>query len=188
MRLFVAINLPKGERNRIHRATEGLRRAELPVRWVEPDAYHLTMRFLGEVDRDAVATVERAVETAAKMNRPFGARMGGCGAFPTMRNPRVIWLGVEPSPQLRSLRQDLEWALSEVGRSRDTRAFHPHMTLGRSSDRAGAGAFRRLGDLSASVDYEGGFEVKTLDLMRSRLGPEGSRYSIVSTSRLSAGG
>ena len=188
MRLFVAIKLPKDECRRIHRATAGLRDADLPVRWVGPEAYHLTMRFLGEVDRDAVETVERAVGTAAGMNRPFGARMSGCGAFPTMRNPRVIWLGVEPSPQLRSLRQDLEWALSEAGTSRDARAFHPHMTLGRSSDRAGAGAFRRLGDLSTAVDYEGEFEVKALDLMRSQLGPEGSRYSIVSTSTLSAGG
>lgn len=188
MRLFVAINLPKEECRRIHDATAGLRDADFPVRWVGPDVYHLTMRFLGEVDRDAVGTIERAVETAARMNRPFDAHLSGCGAFPTMRNPRVIWLGVEPSPQLRSLRQDLEWALAEAGTPRDTRAFHPHMTLGRSSDRAGAGAFRRLGDLSAAVDYQGEFEVNTLDLMRSRLGPEGSRFSVVSTSKLSAGG
>jgi 2'-5' RNA ligase len=184
MRLFVAINLPASERRRIHRATKTLREADIPVRWVGLDQYHVTMRFLGEVTREGVGVVENAVRTAAAMNGVFDVRLAGCGAFPSIRNPRVIWLGAEPSPSLRSLKQDMERALSDSGLDRDVRAFHPHLTLGRISQSGRAGAFRGFGDQAAALDYEGTFRVKSLDLMRSRQGPEGSRYSIVSSSKL----
>jgi len=184
MRLFVAINLPAAERRRIHRATARLRDGDVPVRWVGFEQYHLTMRFLGEVGRDELEVVENAVRMTAEMNAAFDARLAGCGAFPTIRSPSVIWLGVDPSPHLRSLKQDLERALSDSGLERDTRAFHPHLTLGRVSESGRAGAFRGFGDAAAAVDYEGTFRVRSLDLMRSTLGPEGSRYSVVSSSKL----
>lgn len=188
MRIFVAINLPAGERRRIHRQAAPLREKNLPVRWVEPDDFHVTLKFLGNVQREDLDTVKEAVAKAAGGNGPFDAQVGGFGAFPTIRRPRVLWIGVEPSPSLRCLKQDLEWALADAGYQRETRAFHPHLTLGRASEGGGAGAFRGLDDLAATMDYTGSFPVRTLDLMRSRLGPEGPRYSIVSTSRLRAEG
>lgn len=186
MRLFVAINLPAAECRRIHREVGRLRDEELPVRWVEPENYHVTLKFLGEVGRDDVGTVKEAVRQVADGNHTFEARVGGFGAFPTIRRPRVLWVGLEPSPALRCIKQDLEWALAEAGFERETRAFHPHLTLGRASDRGGAGPFRGLDSIVADMEYSGSFLVKNLDLMRSRLGPEGPRYSIVSSSRLSA--
>lgn len=186
MRLFVAINLPAAERRRIHRETAPLREAGLPVRWVEPAHFHVTLKFLGEIRREDMEGVQEAVAKAADGNGPFEARVGGFGAFPTIRRPRVLWMGIEPSPSLRSVKQDLEWALADAGYERETRAFHPHVTLGRASDERGAGAFRELDEVAASMDYAGTFPVRTLDVVRSRLGPEGPRYKIVSTSRLNA--
>lgn len=187
MRLFVAINLPAAARRQIHRAAARLRDEGLPVRWIDPDKYHVTLKFLGEVGRDDVSTVEEVVRQVADGNGPFEARVGGFGAFPTIRRPRVLWIGLEPSPALRCVKQDLEWALAEAGFERETRAFHPHLTLGRASDDGGAGPFRGLDDIVAAMEYSGSFPVKNLDLMRSRLGPEGPRYNIVSSSRLNAG-
>lgn len=186
MRLFVAINLPAAERRRIHRGTAPLREAELPVRWVDPDHFHVTLKFLGEVRREEVDRVQEAVARAAEGNGPFEARVGGFGAFPTVRRPRVLWIGIEPSPSLRCVKQDLEWALADAGYERETRPFHPHVTLGRAADDRGAGAFRGLDDVAAAMDYSGSFPVRTLDLVSSRLGPEGPRYKVVSSSRLNA--
>lgn len=186
MRLFVAVNLPAAERRRIHREASSLRERELPVRWVDPSNYHVTLKFLGEVRREKVDVVKEAVRKAALGNGPFEAQVGGFGAFPTIRRPRVLWVGVEPSPSLRCLKQDLEWVLADAGYERDARAFHPHLTLGRASGDGGAGAFRGLDDLTAGMDYAGSFPVKSLDLMSSGRGPEGPRYRIVSSSRLSA--
>lgn len=186
MRLFVAINLPAAERRRIDKAVTPLRDQGLPVHWVEPDKFHITLKFLGEVRGDDVAPVEEALAQVAAGNGPFEAQVAGFGAFPTIRRPRVLWIGVEASPSLRCVKQDLEWALAEAGFDREARAFHPHLTLGRASDSGGAGAFRGLDEVAAAMDYAGSFTVKSLDLMRSRPGAEGPRYSIVSSNRLSA--
>ena len=187
MRLFVALNLPKRERQRVHKESTALREQELPVRWVDQDAYHLTLKFLGDVRQDRIEQIDRLLARIAQGNARFPVALGGFGAFPTIRRPRVLWLGVEPSPALRCLKQDIEWALAEIGFERETRAFHPHLTLGRVEEDGGAGAFRGLDELTASMRYDGSFEAKTLDLMRSHLSKGGPRYSVVGSHPLTQG-
>jgi 2'-5' RNA ligase len=184
MRLFVALNLPRAERRRIYSAAKPLRQAELPVRWSEPEAYHLTLKFLGDTRQEAVEPLQAALDKVAASTRLFDLELGGFGAFPTIRRPRVIWVGVDPSPALRCLKQDLEWALSELGYDRETRAFHPHITLGRAGDDEGAGAFRGLDEMAAEMSYAGSVPADRVDLMRSQLSREGARYTVVHGSKL----
>ena len=175
MRLFVALNLPKKERDRIHRASRILRESELPVRWVEPEHYHVTLKFLGEVAEDRLEGVEDALNHVASTTGRLDLAVEGLGAFPTIRRPQVIWVGVEPSPALRCLKQDVEWALMGCGFDRETRAFHPHLTLGRADAEDGAGAFRGLDEKAANLVYQGQVMVRKLDLMRSHLSKRWSR-------------
>ncbi len=116
----------------------------------------------------------------------FSMRFGGFGAFPTIRRPRVIWLGVEASAELRCLKQDVEWALGDQGFEPETWAFHPHLTLGRADPAIGGGAFRGLDRRMAELRYTGSVMVRSLDLMRSHLSREGARYSVVASSRLAS--
>jgi 2'-5' RNA ligase len=185
MRLFIALNLPKKERERIHRASRPLRERDLPVRWVEAEDYHLTLKFLGEVRPALQERVEEVLDRVAHKTPPCEVKLGGFGAFPTVRRPRVIWAGVEASPELRCLKQDLEWGLAEHGFERETRAFHPHLTLGRAGEEGGAGAFRGLDDLVAGLSYRGSVIVRGVDLMRSHMSRAGSRYSVLRTTKLS---
>jgi 2'-5' RNA ligase len=184
MRLFIALNLPKKERDRIYRASRQLRERELPVRWVDPAEYHLTLKFLGEIRPGVEPRIETVLERVAGATAPFAVRLAGFGAFPTIRKPRVIWTGVQASPELRCLKQDLEWGLAEHGFARETRAFHPHLTLGRAGDEGGAGAFRGLDDLVAALSYEGAVTVRSVDLMRSHPTRAGSRYTVLRSTRL----
>ncbi len=179
MRLFIAINILKKERDRIYRAARFLREQGYPVRWVPSHLFHLTMKFLGEVPSDALPSIEDLLERVASTTGTFPMEIGGFGAFPTIRRPRVIWLGVEPSPPLRCLKQDVEWALSELGFERETRAFHPHFTLGRAVSNDGAGAFRGLDTLAAELPYSGEVNVRKFDLMESHLSSSGPRYEIL---------
>lgn len=184
MRLFVGINFPKRQRAKMHRAARALRDRDLPVRWVDPDNFHVTLKFLGEVRREQVDAVTSAIERAAAATAPFLTEVGGFGAFPTVRRPRVIWLGVEATPELRCLKQDLEWAMGDAGFPPETRSFHPHVTLGRAGDSGGAGAFRELDDAFSALDFVEEIKVHSIDLMRSHLSREGPRYSVVSSTRL----
>ena len=184
MRLFVGINIPKKERTRIHRAIRVLREGELPVKWIDPDNFHVTLKFLGEVRRERVDVIGAALEKAAGSTNSFLTNFGGFGAFPTIRRPHVIWLGIEATPEFRCMKQDLEWALGDAGFDAETRAFHPHLTLGRADATGGAGVFRGLDQLLAGLNVSGEIKVRTIDLMRSDLSPSGPRYSVVSSARL----
>lgn len=186
MRLFIALNLPKKLRTRIHRAAKPLRDEDMPVRWVDPEHYHVTLKFLGEVRRERVPGIEGGMARIAAETRAFDTGLAGFGAFPTIRRPRVIWLGVGANPELRCLKQDLEWTLGEVGFEAETRAFHPHVTLGRADGQGGAGAFRGLDELVAAMSFEGEVRVHTIDLMRSHLSKDGPLYSVVSSTRLAS--
>ena len=187
MRTFIALNIPQKERQRIHRAVEPLRDADLPVRWVEVDNLHITLKFLGEIRPEKVGGVEAAVSKIAAGTAPFSLGLGDFGAFPTLRRPRVIWLGVVPTPELRCLKQDLEWALADCGFDAETRDFHPHLTLGRADPGDGAGAFRDFDALVAGLEYSSVVPLHSLDLMRSQLGRDGAHYTVVRSAKFERG-
>lgn len=179
MRLFIALNLPDDERRRIRSAADPLREAGFPVRWLDPELFHLTLKFLGPTRSEVVPVVQKVIRKVAGQTRAFSLRLAGFGAFPTIRRPQVLWLGAEPSPALRCLKQDLEWGLTHHGFERETRAFHPHVTLGRVDDELGAGVFRGLDEVAAGLDFTREIPVDSVDLMRSQRLREGVRYSVV---------
>jgi 2'-5' RNA ligase len=187
VRLFVALPVPPELRARIHEAATVLRDRDLPVRWVDPDLYHLTLKFLGTVDRDAPERITPALDRVASENAPFEAGLGDLGAFPSIRKPRVLWIAVDPTPALRCLKQDVEWALAKVGFDRDTRAFHPHVTLGRARDDGRAGAFRGLDEVVANRTVDASLPVSEVRLVRSRLSRSGPRYAALHTRELGPG-
>jgi RNA 2',3'-cyclic 3'-phosphodiesterase len=184
MRLFVAINFTSKDRQRMGRAGRQMRQAELPVRWVEPDQIHMTLKFLGEVRPERVDDVKGAVSRVASKTQPFTMRMSGSGAFPTTRRPKVIWLGAVASPELRCLKHDLEWELAPLGFEREVRAFHPHVTLGRARVDARAGDFRGFEDMVAAMEFEATITVRSVDLMKSTLSAKGARYEKLLSARL----
>lgn len=184
MRLFVAINFPKRLRERMHRLARPLREAELPVRWEGPEKLHLTLKFIGEIRGEQVEGFEEAVARTASGFRPFEVRFEGIGAFPSPRHPRVIWLGVVPSPELRFLRHDVEQALAELGVSRERRPFQPHVTLGRATAGEMPGAFQSFEQLVQDRSLEAGYRVTHIDLMRSRLAPDGATHTLLRAATL----
>ena len=95
-------------------------------------------------------------------------------------------MGVYPTPELRCLKQDLDWALRDLGFDVETRSFHPHVTLGRAEQGPGAGVFRGLDTLLAAIDFSDDLRVHTLDLMQSRLSSSGARYTSLSGLRLAS--
>lgn len=184
MRLFVAINFTVKDRRRMYSAARKLREAELPVNWVELDQLHMTLKFLGEVRPERVRDVKSAVAQVAQKTEPFTMLLRGAGAFPTMRRPKVIWLGADASPELRCLKHDLEWELAPQGFEREVRAFHPHVTLGRATNQARAGDFRHFGGLVDGMDFEREITVRTVDLMESYLSAKGARYEKLMSAKL----
>lgn len=184
MRLFIALNLSDGAKEGVYDAARPLREAGLPVRWLDPDTYHLTLKFLGNPHPNLTPRVSEVIDEVGGKNRSFSMEIRGFGAFPTIRRPRVMWAGVEPVLALRCLKQDVEWGLASLGFNRETSAFHPHITVGRARAETGAGAFRGLDALVAGLDFRHQIDVTSVELMRSHLSRTGARYSIVSSAAL----
>jgi 2'-5' RNA ligase len=143
---------------------------------------HVTLRFLGELEAAALSRVQAALEAAAA-TAPFRVAFGGLGGFPTARAPRVVWAGVVAgAAQLSELHDRLEASLARQGISPEGRPFHPHVTLGRVRNPRGEPALARLLETPAGLGGTafGEAVVEAVHLMRSDLGPGGSRYGVVS--------
>jgi 2'-5' RNA ligase len=190
VRLFIAINLPGAERRAIAEATAPLRDAAPSVGWVDETRLHLTLKFIGERPADAAAALAAALRGAAAPHAPLTLEIGGLGAFPTKRRPRLIWLGVAPDPKLELLHHDVEAACAALGYDVEGRAFRPHLTLGRVRQhaRGGAGvdaaAAAALARSAREVQDRWTAEVRSVDLMESVLGKGGPRYTLVDAAPL----
>jgi 2'-5' RNA ligase len=184
MRLFVAVNFPARLRQKIARLCRPLDEGGIPGRWVEPEGVHLTLKFIGEVPAPNVEALGEALEEVAGKFRPFMLRFGPIGAFPSPRRPRVVWLGIELTPELRFIKDDLERRLADMGVEREQRPYQPHVTLGRAPRDAEAGEFRRLEEITRNLKVTDEYRVTHLDLMRSQLERAGAVHTRLRVARL----
>jgi 2'-5' RNA ligase len=176
MRIFIAIPLPDDLKDRIAAVQERLKKVPADVSWVGMDKFHLTLKFLGEVPDDKVPAVAAAVQHAVAGGAPFAVTLHGLGAFPDLRAPRVIWVGLrDGEPQLRVLAETVDGALAALGFAPEKRRFSGHLTLGRVRSRANLPALVTRIESLKETPF-GSCTVDRVALMRSILHPQGSEY------------
>src|SRR5687768_15905293 len=151
MRLFIAVNFPDALRESLHAAMEPLRSAAPAGRWVGSDRIHLTLKFLGEQPETAVEPLFGVLNDVAARYDPMALEIGGLNAFPNLRAPRVVWVGVRADPKLELLQNDIERACEALGHEVEGRAYRPHVTVGRVDPREISAA--RLAAAARSVDF-----------------------------------
>jgi len=162
---------------------------ERAVRWVRPEAIHLTLKFLGDVPSAQTAQLSGMLDEAAGGHAPFECGVGGLGCFPDLRQPRVVWAGVsEPDGALTRLQHAVEAGAARLGYTREPaeREFNPHLTLGRVARGVRGAEARRVGEAVQSV-AAGELDrlpVAAVCLMRSDRRPGGSVYTRLHEARL----
>jgi 2'-5' RNA ligase len=140
------------------------------VRWVRPEGYHVTLRFLGNVPVTELPTLAKSVEGALAGAAPFPVTFGAAHAFPSVRQPRVVVIELAPEALLAALAERVEAGVVAAGLPAERRRFRAHLTLGRVRG-------RRVPALDAPAPAAGALEVRDVVLFRSDLGEGGSRYS-----------
>lgn len=186
MRLFIAVNLPQDVRRALWDAVAPLRERRFPVRWVQPEGLHVTLKFLGEVARERESALRDAIARAVGDMRQFPLGLSGFGAFPTLERPRVVWAGCEPAPPLELVQHALEREMQELGFPLEGRPFRPHITIGRVRRDAKRRALAGFADAVAPLVHEAAVTVTSVDLMESRLSPAGATYTCRQTVDLRA--
>ena len=174
MRLFVAVDLPETIVQSLSELVGRLRALPWTVRWVRPEGMHLTMKFIGAVGDDRLATIEAALRGATDLPFPFRLALGEPGTFPATGAPRIVWVGVTGDrAEAVRLAAAIEAALLPAGVARDGRPFEPHLTLGRLRHPPRISADLRA--LAGSPPREP-FAVGDFVLYESRLTAEGATY------------
>jgi len=187
-RIFLAINLPAAERRAIHDATSPLREAAAGVAWVAEEKLHLTLKFLGGLPAASVEALRGALAPALAAAPVPSLAVGGLGAFPDLRAPRVVWLGVEADAKLELLHHDIESVCGGLGYEVEGRAFRPHITLGRARDGVTPAAARALEAAARGVHHRARLGAASVEIMESSAAARGSVYRVVASLPLQRGG
>lgn len=188
IRSFIAIELPEGARRELARLRSELERTEHSfVKWVEPGGIHLTLKFLGNIPFKQVAEITKAMKEATQGESPFHLEISGLGAFPNLKQPRVLWVGVGGEvSQLSGLQRNIDSAIAPLGFVKEERPFAPHLTLARIRQGASPMERKSFGELVMSTNLKASysFDVETINLMRSQLTPAGAIYTCLSVVEL----
>ena len=177
IRAFIAIALPATVQQSLGTLAKELQATRAAVSWVKPQNIHLTLKFLGDVTPEQISAIEAALTQAVAGTAPLRLQPAGCGAFPTLKQMRVVWVGLQGDlAPLKSLQQAVETALIPLGFEPEKRPFRAHLTLGRVKGRQGARALQDALLARQSFTAEA-FDVAEVVLYRSELRPEGAKYT-----------
>ncbi len=190
LRTFIAIELDETVREGLGRV-QGKFQRQAPqgsVRWVAPDAIHLTLKFLGDTPVNRVSKVADALAAACAEFAPFDISVEGRGCFPNLRRPRVIWVAVRDvaGKRLVPLQAAIEKHVAPLGFPTEERGFSPHLTLGRVARSAGAAEEAAVGQMveRSVVEQIAVQRVHAVHLIKSDLRPAGPVYTVLATVEL----
>lgn len=173
--MFAAFLLDDAARAELARMGAKLARTCTGVRWVPAEQLHVTVKFLGEVpDRD-VADVVEAMAEGARRAAPFEFEIAGCGCFPPRGPVRIVWAGTgDGAEAMTRAANAVCGALEELGFAGESRAWSPHITIGRVKEDSSQGRIRTAVEAYRFPPIRQ--NVKQVSLMQSTLSPKGSTY------------
>jgi len=183
MRAFIAIDLPENLKNKLKLLQEDLKRYDLEVKWVKPENIHLTLKFLGNIDeRTQVPRIKDIINRVSSNTRFFEATLEGFGFFPNEKNPRVFFVKITRQGLLKSIANQLEQRLQNLGFPIEGR-FSSHLTLARIKNPKN---IELLKEKIKDVKLKEILAVKEIILYKSTLTASGPIYERISSSPLAA--
>jgi 2'-5' RNA ligase len=184
-RVFIGIDVSEEARAAASQHIQELRRtaADVRVSWEKPEKLHVTLEFLGNVDDAALRDLSEELALVAAKTNSFTADLLGLGVFPNVRQPRILWLGIEnDAGVMKDVVASVENVCSRFGFQRERRTFSPHVTIGRIREpQKGRGLAERHLEMGFDAVT---FDVDELVVYESTLSPTGSAYKAVRRFRL----
>lgn len=177
IRAFIAVDITERAKQQAEELLKAFMTSGRKVKWVNISRAHITVKFLGNIEEHLVPTIESALVEAASFYKPFTLLLRGCGAFPSLKRIRVIWVGVDGDvPILSDFKRKVDTCLEPLGFTKEAREFRPHVTLGRVVNTPSSNPdLAKL--ITSHLDFRTEpFEVKYVVLYRSILKPSGSEY------------
>ncbi|MEE9913158.1 MAG: RNA 2',3'-cyclic phosphodiesterase [Deltaproteobacteria bacterium] len=182
IRAFLALEIPEDILNTVSRLQEKLKRdISGRISWTRPQAQHLTLKFFGDVSLDDVQKISAAVQNRVAPGLSLNLQIEKLGVFPDARKPRVLWCGTSGNiEKLAALQKQLDADFALIGFSKEDRPFQAHLTLARIKDPREVSGIGEA--LTKQTNFSAGeFHIRELILFQSKLTPQGSKYTRLST-------
>lgn len=177
IRAFIAVEIDPQAKQKISELISCLKKSNADVKWITESQMHLTLKFLGNIDKDRIKEISDALSVISSTLKPFTIGFLGIGAFPNIDHPRVIWIGINKgAASLKILAEKIETTMEKLGFAKESREFTAHLTLGRIR---ASGNIHNLIKLlkETSFSLETGIVVTEPILFQSTLTPKGAIYS-----------
>ncbi len=183
MRLFIAVDINFNRKiSEFYLQTKELFKNE-KIKWVDPDNFHLTLKFLGETQTDKIPFIENSLKEIAKNYKKFEIEISGIGVFPNLYKPKVLWIGINKYEILTEIAHQIDTKLQKIGFEPETRIFKPHLTIGRIK------FIRSLSKLKNYVEknsekFFNRQKINSIILYQSILSPQGAKYNALKIIKL----
>lgn len=174
VRLFIALLLPETLKGKLGDLISALKPLATGVKWVNPASLHLTLKFIGEVPEDMVLSIRDSMSSAVGEKAKCEVGVRGCGGFPNLKNPRVLWVGLSGIDRDFKIASEIDKHLVPLGIAKEKRPFSPHLTIGRIKK---PGDISRLSGYIENLDFDAGTVIlNKVALVKSTLTPAGPIY------------
>ncbi len=182
-RLFIAISLPENIKSRLLKYQKQW--GDLPIRKIPKPNLHITLIFLGDTSNDQTYNIIKTSKQIAKKHEPFKINLQRIILGPPNKSPRMIWVEGERNQKIASLKNDLENAFlnleSNNYRKKETKAYQPHITLGRIK----TGQWKKLEKpLQINEPFNFNVFVGSIELIQSNLKRTGAEYAVLESINL----
>jgi len=187
MRSFIAIPLKHEISLRLAETQKLLReKINYGISWADPSNAHITLKFLGEIDELSIPLLNENLKKITREVQEFNIICGGLGFFPNIRQPRVVWLGVQQDTRLIFLQKMIDDTLSDLGFPRDEKRFSPHLTLGRIKQSLTSSELTMLENQKKAESLKplNSMSVNQIVLYKSQLSQKGPEYTKISIFKL----
>jgi len=177
MRAFIAVNLPQEIKDILELAIKNLAKINhgTKINWTRPENLHLTLHFLDEINDAQAELIKAELEKIAAEYDKVNVSLGEIDAFPDLKNPRTIVIGIRGGEILEKIQKKIGFEMKRFNLPVDTRPWKPHVTLGRVKT--------GLAKITAPPPA-GKFEITSLELIKSTLTSTGPIYEVLKSFEL----
>ncbi len=176
IRAFIGIGLPENIVSFFHEIQDGIKEHGFNLKLVKPENIHITLKFLGNIDKGTVKEIGCAMEEAVKGKTRIALTAKGIGCFPNAEKPRIVWVGLRKQTQkLKAIQHALDQKLETIGFPKEKRPFKSHLTIGRIKKKINAVALNAAVETFQKIESED-FYVDRIILFQSTLKRSGAVY------------
>jgi len=186
MRTFIAADFPPKILIKAGKITADLKQ-QLPggdIKWVSTDKMHLTIKFIGEIQKNKIDRVKDLMTNILNDQTSFEIGIQNLGTYPHINHPRVIWLGITQGAPLIEIHKQLDEALTDLKVRSDRRKYSPHLTLARVRRETDRDTVKEIGDILSQFKVDslgtitlGTITISEITLYKSKLTPQGPEYT-----------